>query len=143
MKPINSRSNCPISYSLDLFGDKWTLLILRDMILEDKSSFSEFMGSAEGIASNILINRLNTLHSQGFMTKRASSLNKSKFLYTLTDKGIDLVPLIVDLIEWGEKYNQTGEPKSVLNKLRKNRGKAIMEIQEKLRRKQALNELAE
>lgn len=142
MKPISPRSNCPISYSLDIFGDKWTLLILRDMVLYEKSSFSDFMGSAEGIASNILVDRLNTLHSQGFVTKRASLLNKSKFLYTLTDKGIDLVPVIIDLIEWGEKYNQIGEPKSVLNKLRKNRGKAIAEIQQQLRQKQALEERA-
>ncbi|MEO6284277.1 MAG: helix-turn-helix domain-containing protein [Dyadobacter sp.] len=135
MKPIATRSDCPISFSLDIFGDKWTLLILRDMILHEKNSFSEFMNSAEGIASNILIDRLNTLHSQGFVTKKASELNKSKFLYTMTEKAIDLVPVLVDLMEWGEKYNKKGEPKALLAKILKNRDKTIREIQEKLREK--------
>jgi DNA-binding HxlR family transcriptional regulator len=143
MKPVTPRSDCPISFSLDIFGDKWTLLILRDMILTEKNSFSEFMNSAEGIASNILIDRLNMLHSQGFVTKKASALNKSKFLYTLTEKAIDLVPLIIGLIEWGEKYNKKGEPKSLLNKILKNRDKLIREIQEKLRVKHDHSALAE
>ncbi len=69
MKPVTTRSPCPISYSLDLFGDKWTLLILRDIILDGKSSFSEFMSSKEKIASNILVDRLQILHTQGFLSK--------------------------------------------------------------------------
>ncbi|WP_221392951.1 helix-turn-helix domain-containing protein [Dyadobacter sp. NIV53] len=141
MKPVISRSDCPVSYSLDIFGDKWTLLILRDMMLDEKTSYSEFMTSQEKIASNILINRLNTLHSQGFVTKKASPLNKSKFLYTLTEKAIDLVPVIVDLIEWGEKYNKKGQPKSVLDKVLKNKPKAVKEIQDGLRKKRDQSEL--
>lgn len=133
MKQITSRSACPISYSLDLFGDKWTLLILRDIILDGKSSFSEFMSSSEKIASNILVDRLQILHTQGFLNKQASELNKSKFIYTLNDKAIDLIPVIIDLIEWGSKYNPTGEPKSILNKLGKNKAKTILELQKKFR----------
>ena len=111
------------------------------MMLNEKNSFSEFMSSAEGIASNILIDRLNILNSQGFVTKKASELNKSKFLYTLTDKAIDLVPVVVDLIAWGEKYNQKGEPKLLLDKILKNSGKAVKEIQKKLREKRDQIEL--
>ena len=138
MKPITPRSECPISYSLDIFGDKWTLLILRDMMLSGKNSFSEFMTSNEKIASNILIDRLNVLQAEGFVTKTASPLNKSKFLYTLSDKAIDLVPVIIDLIEWGAKYNPTGEPKLVLGKIIKNKVKTVKEIQERLRGRAAM-----
>jgi DNA-binding HxlR family transcriptional regulator len=133
MKTNTPRSSCPVSYSLDIFGDKWTLLILRDMILNGKRSFSEFMSSTEKIASNILIDRLNTLHAEGFVNKTASDLNKSKFIYSLNDKAIDLVPVIIDLIEWGAKYNPTDEPKSVLDKLAKNKSKTIKDIQDRLR----------
>lgn len=133
MKPVTTRSPCPISYSLDLFGDKWTLLILRDIILDGKSSFSEFMSSNEKIASNILVDRLQILHTQGFLSKKASELNKSKFIYTLNEKAIDLIPVIIDLIEWGAKYNPTGEPKSILSKLGKNKAKTIQELQKKFR----------
>lgn len=143
MKTITPRSDCPVSFSLDLFGDKWTLLILRDMMLDGKNSFSEFMNSEEKIASNILIDRLNMLHNQEFVTKKASLLNKSKFLYTLTDKAIDLVPVLLDLIEWGEKYNQKGQPKSILNKVLKNKTKTIKEIQDNLRKQRIENVLSE
>lgn len=138
MKEITSRSACPISYSLDLFGDKWTLLILRDIILDGKSSFTEFMSSTEKIASNILVDRLQVLHKEGFLTKQVSELNKSKFIYTLNDRAIDLIPVIIDLIEWGAKYNPTGEPKLILNKLGKNKAKTILELQKKFREQPGL-----
>ena len=136
MKTVTQRSNCPVSFSLDLLGDKWTLLILRDMMLNEKSSFSEFMNSDERIASNILVDRLNVLHSYGFVTKHTSLLNKSKFLYTLTDKSIDLVPVVIELILWGEKHNHKGEPRAILSKVLKNKTRTIKEIQEKLRKKE-------
>jgi len=133
MKSTIPRSDCPLSYSLDILGDKWTLLILRDMMLSGKSSFSEFMGSTEKIASNILIDRLNMLQSEGFVTRTVSPLNKSKFLYTLSEKSIELVPVVIDLIEWGAKYHPTGEPKSILPQVLRNKSRTIKELQERLR----------
>ena len=104
------------------------------MMLNGKNSFSEFMSSSEKIASNILIDRLNVLVSEGFLTKSVSPHNKSKFLYSLNDKAIDLVPVIIDLIDWGAKYNPTGEPKSLLSELAKSRTKTIKNLQERLRK---------
>lgn len=91
--------------TLDILGDKWTLLILRDMLFEGKSSFSEFKASREKIASNILTARLAKLDSEGFVIKTASTANKVKYLYSLTDKAIDLLPLFVELFNWAEKYS--------------------------------------
>lgn len=133
MKTIERRSDCPVSYSLDIFGDKWSLLILRDMIFYNKSSFSEFMCSSEKPASNILVSRLNVLTAEGFLSKRPSPANKSKFIYSLNDKAIELVPLLVELFEWGAKYNPAGSPEDILKRLKKNKSKAIREIQEQLK----------
>jgi DNA-binding HxlR family transcriptional regulator len=101
MKSALPRSNCPISFSLDVLGDKWTLLILRDMIFVGKSSFNEFLQSKEKIATNILSARLNILESQKFVEKLVAHDKKSKFNYILTEKSIDLIPVIMELGIWG------------------------------------------
>lgn len=101
MKPTALRSDCPISFALDILGDKWTLLILRDMIFAGKTSYNEFLQSKEKIATNILANRLSILESQSFVEKRVASDKKSKFTYILTEKGIQLIPVIMELAVWG------------------------------------------
>lgn len=132
MKTIVHRSDCPMSYSLDFFGDKWTPLILRDVMFYDKTTFSEFLGSAEKIATNILTDRLNMLNNEGFLIKSVSPTNKSKFVYGLSDKGINLVPLMVELLIWGALYSPDGGPQLVLDKIKKNKTIFIKELQEKL-----------
>jgi len=92
------------SLELDILGDKWTLLILRDMLFEEKSSFSEFKASSEKIASNILTDRLAKLDAAGFVIKTSSIGNKVKYRYSLTDKAIDLLPVFVALFSWAEKH---------------------------------------
>ncbi|HEY4197848.1 MAG TPA: helix-turn-helix domain-containing protein [Mucilaginibacter sp.] len=101
MKSTLPRSNCPISFSLDILGDKWTLLILRDMIFVGKSSYNEFLQSQEKIATNILAARLNILESQKFVEKLVARDKKSKFNYILTEKSINLIPVIMELAIWG------------------------------------------
>jgi len=110
MKDNHLRSDCSICYALDIFGDKWTLLILRDMLFEGKSSFSEFKASEEKIASNILTARLKALDAEGFLIKTASAANKAKYLYSLTDKAIDLLPVFVELFAWGDQYKSNLQP---------------------------------
>src|SRR5437763_1845863 len=81
MNTIKKRSDCPLSFSLDLLRDKWSLLIIRDLLMTGKFSFSEFSGSKEKIASNILADRLSLLESSGVITKHVSPKNRSKFIY--------------------------------------------------------------
>jgi DNA-binding HxlR family transcriptional regulator len=135
MKEIIKRSECPISYTLDLLGDKWTLLILRDMIFEGKSSYGEFLQSSEGIATNILADRLSTLESQEFVTKSVSEVNKSKFVYTLTEKGISLLPIIMEIILWGSDFSPAGANKELLKQLKKDRKGTIKEFAKVLRKR--------
>ena len=131
MKEIQHRSDCPIAFSLDYLGDKWALLILRDLMFTNKSTYGDFLASAEKIATNILADRLKLLEANGFIKSTVSSEKKNKFIYSLTEKGIDLVPVIVELMIWGSKYN-ANEAKDVVKELEKDKEGGIRQLREKL-----------
>jgi DNA-binding HxlR family transcriptional regulator len=132
MKTITRRSGCPISYTLDIFGDKWTMLIIRDLLLFGKDSFSEFLCSDEKIATNILTDRLSVLVQEGFVTKHTAPTNKSKFLYRPTEKAIEMIPILCEITLWAEKYNPDGAPLDITEPLRKNRTKALRDLKKKV-----------
>ena len=98
------RSSCLIASALDLIGDKWSLLIVRDMLIHWKKTFKEFASSDEKVATNLLSSRLKLLESLDVITKRKLSNNKKENIYLLTDKGINLTPLIMELVLWSDKY---------------------------------------
>jgi DNA-binding HxlR family transcriptional regulator len=98
------RSSCVIASCLDLIGDKWSLLIIRDMLLNKKISFKQIVSSEEGIATNLLSSRLKLLESLEVITKRKLPENKKENLYLLTEKGIELAPLILEIVIWSDKY---------------------------------------
>jgi DNA-binding HxlR family transcriptional regulator len=100
-----SRSNCPISMTLDILGDKWSLLIVRDMIFKGKRTYGEFLNSDEKIATNILADKLAMLEAGGIISKQEHPESKAKVLYTLTKKGIDLIPALVEIVIWSERYH--------------------------------------
>lgn len=129
-----TRSDCPISCSLDVFGDKWSLLIIRDVMLRQKLSYSEFLKSEEKIATNILVNRLNVLEAENILKKRVSPTNKSKFIYSLTKKGIDLLPIIIEIMDWGAKYNVNCPRRELGKKIKKDKAGVIKEYLEKLKK---------
>jgi DNA-binding HxlR family transcriptional regulator len=94
------RSNCPIACTLDLAGDRWTLLIVRDLIL-GKTRFDEFLASEEGIATNILSARLRALEDLGFILKEGDNLDRRRVRYSLTKSGRTLAKLVREIAEWG------------------------------------------
>lgn len=99
------RSGCPINLTLELVGDKWSLLVIRDMIFGNRRHFRELLTkSEEGIASNILANRLKTLVEQGVITKADDPTHKQKAVYSLSEKGIELLPVLAQMSVWGRKY---------------------------------------
>ena len=104
-KKITFRSSCPISTALDIFGDKWTLLIIRDMVFKEKNTYGDFLNSEEMIATNILADRLSMLECADIITKHQHPESRAKVLYKLTSKGIDLIPALVEVITWSEKYH--------------------------------------
>ena len=107
------RSGCPINLSLEVFGDKWSLLVLRDMIFGGKRHFREMLKSEEGIASNILADRLKMLVAEGMLTKRDDPSHKQKAIYSLTEKAIELVPIMAHLGSWGRKWLDVSEELSI------------------------------
>lgn len=97
------RSDCPISCVLDLLGDKWTLLVVRDLVL-GKQRFDEFLGSPEGIASNILSDRLKMLTEAGYLRREPDPADGRRSLYSLTAQGEDLRKLVLSVARWGEAH---------------------------------------
>ena len=129
-----TRSDCPISCSLDIFGDKWSLLIIRDVMLRGKVSYSEFLESEEKISTNILANRLTVLEAENILRKDVSPANKSKFIYSLTQKGADLLPIVIEIMDWGAKYNANCPRKELGKKIKKNKAGVIQELTVKLKK---------
>jgi DNA-binding HxlR family transcriptional regulator len=106
MKKIVRKSDCPINFALEIFGDKWTFLIIRDLMFKGKHYFGEFLLSEEKIATNILADRLFLLEDQGIIYKSKDEKHKQKIIYRLTRKGIDLVPILIEIIMWSAKYDK-------------------------------------
>ncbi|PJZ44932.1 winged helix-turn-helix transcriptional regulator [Leptospira brenneri] len=116
MSANKKRSDCPISCSLDIWGDKWSLLIIRDLVFHKRRTYGDFLKSEEGIATNILASRLLSLEENGLIEKLEHPESKAKVLYRLTDKGIDLLPILVEIHFWAEKYFKI--PKGLQNTLK-------------------------
>ncbi|MCI0707284.1 MAG: helix-turn-helix transcriptional regulator [Ignavibacteriae bacterium] len=107
------RSHCPVNYGLEAFGDRWALLILRDIIFRGKRTYGEFLSSEEGFATNILASRLDHLVEQGILQREGDKTDGRKSVYTLTEKGFDLIPLLFEMILWSAKYDNQSEAKRI------------------------------
>jgi len=128
------RSGCPISLSLELLGDRWTLLIVRDLIFAGKTHFREFLLSDEGISSRTLAERLQTLQDEGIVTRSDDPTHKLKAIYRLTEAGIDLLPVLATLGAWGSKYrNADGELARIADKLAAGGEAALEQMKQQLR----------
>jgi DNA-binding HxlR family transcriptional regulator len=125
------RSDCPINFALETFGDPWSLLIIRDIVYFGKKTFGEFLASEEGMATNILSNRLARLEEQGILKKRPSEQDKRKEEYVLTEKGLDLIPVLVEMANWSAEYDQqTAAPAAWISLMKADRERMIGLIRE-------------
>jgi len=97
-------STCPIALALDVVGDRWSLLILRDLLLRGMRRFSEFADGPEGIVFNVLTDRLRRLEDAGIVVREADPDDRRRFLYRATPRGADLIPVLVELIDWGSRH---------------------------------------
>ena len=123
------RSGCPISFSLDLFGDRWTLLILRDLLLKKKSTFQDFLEAEEGIASNILADRLKKLEQAGLIKKSRNREDRRQFRYGSTPEGQSLVPVLLEIAAWGASHDKyTEAPKDFAKSFYADRDKVIADF---------------
>ncbi|UJH69110.1 winged helix-turn-helix transcriptional regulator [Allomuricauda sp. SCSIO 65647] len=122
------RSDCPVSFALDLFGDKWTFLIIRDLV-QGKKFYNDFLHSKEGIATNILSDRLKKLEHNGIVESKVFEALKTKKEYSMTEKGKDLIPVLIEIIIWSDKHqSDLAVSRDFINKANKDREGLISEI---------------
>lgn len=130
-----SRSRCPICSALDTFGDKWSLLILRDIMIFGKSTYSEFLHSPEGIATNILTRRLSRLEADGLIVKTPDSKDRRKYVYSLSQKGLDLIPMLGEMMLWSVRHNPGVRiPEQLVSALEQDRSGALAWVRERASR---------
>lgn len=102
------RSECPLNASVEILGDRWSLLIIRDMMLRGFHTYKEFLQSYEGIATNILADRLQNLMVHGIVIAERDTSDGRKLIYSLTPKGIDLAPVLTEMVLWAAQHEDTG-----------------------------------
>ena len=108
----NVRSHCSVNYGVEIFGDRWSLLIVRDIVFVGKKTYGEFLKSEEGIATNVLASRLAFLEEQGVLSRAPSPDDRRQDFYTLTEKGLDLIPILLNIVLWSAKH----DPKSYIRR---------------------------
>jgi DNA-binding HxlR family transcriptional regulator len=127
------RSDCPVSNSLEIVGDRWSLLIVRDLMIRGLRTFTEFQESDERIATNILTDRLRKLEQAQIITADTDPEDRRRVRYRLTEKGIDLAPVLLELLVWGARHENTGSPRGVIEKMTKNREPILAEVRRRWR----------
>ena len=130
---LGHRSGCPVSISLEILGDRWSLLVVRDLMVRGFRTFKEFQESGEGIASNILADRLQKLEAAGILAADADGQDARKLNYRLTEKGIDLAPVLLELLIWGARHEDTGLPCSLVQEIEENRERFLNEARRRWR----------
>lgn len=134
-KQQRRRSDCPINYALETFGDLWSLLIVRDIVYFGKYTYGEFLESDEGISTNILADRLEHLEDKGVLRKQPHPTDRRKEVYALTDKGLDLIPILLELAGWGAAHDpQTGAPPEWIALVNRDKPAMIRRIRETVER---------
>ncbi|MBC35782.1 MAG: transcriptional regulator [Bacteroidetes bacterium] len=129
MTKSDLRSNCPINYALEYLGDKWTLLVIRDMVFDGKKFYKEFLTSQEGIATNILSDRLKKLETAGIVISEVYEKQRTQKIYSLTEKGIDLIPILIELLLWSSNHKSgLNIPPDFVEKLKSDKNAVINAI---------------
>src|SRR5215469_9902143 len=135
-KPIpKRRSGCPLNASVEMLGDRWSLLIIRDMMLLGSRTFKEFLGSYERIATNILADRLRKLEAYGIIGSERDSSDGRKLIYRLTPKGIDLAPALTEMVLWAGRHERT-ENQALIRLMGKDKQKFLAGIRQRWKQNQ-------
>jgi len=124
------RSACPLNASVEMLGDRWSLLILRDMMLRGFRTYKEFLESYEGIATNILTDRLRKLESHGIITSERDPSDGRKLIYSLTAKGIDLAPVLTEMVLWAAAHEDTAN-QALIQRMRKDKQQFVAAVRQR------------
>src|SRR3954464_2151303 len=135
MKRSENKSHCPVNFALETFGDTWSLLIVRDIVFWGKKTYGEFLDSSEGIATNVLAARLAHLEQKGILRKGPHETDKRKEVYTLTEKGLALIPILLEMSGWSAQHDPgTTAPQQFVASVYADREKMFGLVQETVRR---------
>ncbi len=117
-----------MSISLERFGDRWSLLIIRDLMVRGFRTFKEFQGAGEGIATNVIADRLRKLKAAGIIQAEPEKTDRRRLNYRLTGKGIDLAPVMLELLVWGTRHEETGASCAFVENMERNREQVLAEV---------------
>ncbi len=132
MKRTSRRSDCPINFALQTFGDGWSLLVIRDLMFTDRRTYTDFLGAEEGIATNVLADRLKQLQALGLIRRRGTGRGAT---YALTEKGLDLLPAMLELVSWSARHDRhTAAPPDFVARIRRDREAVATALRKNLRR---------
>ncbi len=127
------RSNCPVNFAVETFGDKWTLLVIRDLMFKGKCHYGDFLTSEEKISTNILANRLQRLEEKGVIQKSKDPNNGAKIIYSLTQMGKDLLPVMLEIVAWSGKYDSlTSAPRWFLQEFNEDKAATTQKMQARI-----------
>jgi len=124
------RSGCPLNASVEMLGDRWSLLIIRDMMVRGYRTFKEFLSSDEHIATNILADRLRRLEDYGIITAQPDPSDGRKLFYLLTAKGMDLAPILTEMVLWAAAHEHTGN-QALVRLIKKDKAKFLAEVRKR------------
>ena len=139
--PASLRSHCPVNFGLETFGDKWSLLILRDIVFRGKRTYGEFLKSEEGFATNILAARLDHLEKEGILRRKADPADARKGVFEMTEKGLELIPMLFEIMLWSAKYDPRSEARHItglIERIRKDNRAISRKTMDRVRRGEAL-----
>jgi len=122
------RSLCPVNIAVEILGDRWTLLVLRDLMLKGRVTFKSMIEAEEGIATNILADRLSRLEAEGIVEKLPDEDDRRRARYTLTTKGLDLAPVLIHMMVWSATYYDTAAPPGEIDEMRRNRRRYLAAV---------------
>jgi DNA-binding HxlR family transcriptional regulator len=138
-KPL--RSHCPVNFGLEAFGDRWALLILRDIVFRGKRTYGEFLKSEEGFATNILAARLDFLLEQGILSLESDAADARKGVYSMTEKGLDLIPVMFEIMLWSFQHDPKSEARRItklIDLIRKDNRAVSAKVRAKVARGEAI-----
>lgn len=124
------RSECPLNASVEMLGDRWSLLIVRDMMLRGARTYKEFLEGYEGVATNILADRLQKLVAYGIITTENDPTDGRRVTYRLTEKGIDLAPVLTEMVLWAAAHEKTGN-QALVRQMREDKSKFLAEVRQR------------
>ncbi len=122
------RSDCPLNATLEVFGDRWSLLIVRDLLFKGRTAYKDFLAGGEGIATNVLADRLRRLAVEGVIEKGRDPVDARRLVYRLTTKGLALAPMLVEMIVWGARHYQTAAPPATIREMTDHRERFLTDI---------------